>query len=32
MARGFDGDLGFPCVRFFPEAALERSRRDLATV
>ena len=32
MARGFDDDLGLPCVRFFSKAELERSRRDLATV
>ena len=27
-----EDDLGFPCLRFFPKAELERSRRDLATV
>ena len=30
--REVEDDLGFPCVRFFPKAELERSRRDLATV
>ena len=30
--REVEDDLGFPCVRFFSKAELERSRRDLATV
>ena len=30
--REFEHNLGFPCLHFFPKAALERSRRDLAMV
>lgn len=30
--REAEHNLGFPCLHFFPKAALERSRRGLATV
>ena len=35
VAKAFwemEDNLGFPCLHFFPKAALERNRRDLATV